>query len=51
MLVRYSCRYVLLREDLMRALGDLPEAMEAIRAHALQRQGGKKRCGHVYMRV
>jgi hypothetical protein len=50
-LVRDSYRYVLLREDFMRALGDLPEAMEAIRAHALQLQGGKKRCVHGYMRV
>jgi hypothetical protein len=37
-------RYVLLREDLLRALEDLPEAMEAIRAQALQLQSGKRKC-------
>ncbi len=41
-------RYVLLREDLLRALEDLPEAMEAIRAQALQLQSGKRKCAALF---
>ncbi len=39
---------MLLREDLLRALEDLPEAMEAIRAQALQLQSGKRKCAELF---
>ena len=39
---------MLLREDLLRAREDLPEAMEAIRAQALQLQSGKRKCAELF---